>query len=203
MVRNIVTDVFRRCKEAVGPSPKADPYKEEVTRYLNEYLKKHGSHPEADAVLPQMEGTGLDIGCGHSKTKPDAIGVDLTAGTNPGKYGCEEGHISQADVRANGDSLPFKTGSLDYIVARHNLEHYQDVVKTLHEWARVLRKGGTLTLVLPDDTDCDTIHLDPTHKHVFTPKSWRNLVNLLNEFGIERVETCIPHWSFSTVLRRK
>jgi predicted SAM-dependent methyltransferase len=37
------------------------------------------------------------------------------------------------------------------VVARHNLEHYVDVVKTLCEWRRVLKPGGVMAILVPDE----------------------------------------------------
>ena len=160
-------------------------------------------HPERLAVLPYCVGRGIDVGCGHRKTTPNCIGVDLLARGECGRVGVVAGRASAADIRASGDDLPmFADGSLDFVVARHNLEHYVDVVKTLQEWRRVLRPGGHLAVVLPDETNRNTIVLDPTHKHAFTPGSFQRLVRLIG--GLEEVEcqTLIKDWSFLYVARR-
>ena len=63
---------------------------------------------------------------------PDCIGVDLLAAGEVGEHGVVSGQRSVADVRASGDDLHmFADGELDFVVSRHNLEHYVDVVKTL------------------------------------------------------------------------
>ena len=41
-----------------------------------------------------------------------------------GKYGSQDGMVSDADVCGDGALLPFKDNSVDYLVARHNFEHY-------------------------------------------------------------------------------
>ncbi|MBW2121474.1 MAG: methyltransferase domain-containing protein [Deltaproteobacteria bacterium] len=161
------------------------------------------THPEAVALQPFCVGKGVDVGCGFRKTHPDAIGIDLLGKGEIGQYGCMEGMPSVADIKASGDDLyMFKDGELDYVVNRHNLEHYVDVVKTLWEWKRVLKIGGVLGMVLPDETRLDTIALDPTHKHVFTPESITNLLVLIGGFRVEKVEVVIPDWSFLVVARR-
>ena len=54
-----------------------------------------------------------------------------------GRYGVVANQVSVADVQASGDDLHmFRDGELDYVVSRHNLEHYIDIVKTLLEWRR-------------------------------------------------------------------
>ena len=160
-------------------------------------------HPERLAVVPYCVGKGIDVGCGFRKTTPECIGVDILASGESGDAGLMRGKTSIADVQASGDHLPmFEDGSLDFVVARHNLEHYIDVVKTLQEWRRVLRPGGHLALVIPDDRELNTIALDPTHKHAFTPDSFRRLMALME--GLQEVECrdVIEGWSFLYVARR-
>lgn len=173
-----------------------------LRQYVRDYISKHGIHPEAAAVMPYSQGRGLDIGCGGNKTLSQAIGVDIIPKGQKGKRGNQKGVISEADICASGDQLPFKDNEFDYIIARHNLEHYQDVIKTLLEWRRVLKEGGYLSVVLPDDTKLDTIHLDLDHKHTFTPESFARLIEILGGFEIIKKETCIPHWSFICVLKK-
>lgn len=155
-------------------------------------------HPERLAVLPYCsEGKGIDVGCGHRKSHPNCIGVDLVAGGDRGEHGVVAGQVSQADVQASGDALTmFADGELDFVVARHNLEHYVDVLKTLGEWKRVLKSGGTLAVVLPDDRHVDTIALDPTHKHVFTPDSFRRYMDGIGGFREVEVRPAVEGWSF-------
>ena len=133
----------------------------------------------------------------------DCIGVDLLAAGELGEHGVVSGQRSVADIQASGDDLHmFADGELDFVVSRHNLEHYVDVVKTLAEWARVTRAGGTVAMIVPDERAGDTIFLDPTHKHAFTPESLGRLLGLVH--GLEVVETRVvtPRWSFMLVARR-
>ncbi len=165
---------------------------------------EQAADPERLAVLPYCVGHGLDVGCGCAKTTPGAIGVDLVPGGEMGRFGSQILRPSAADVCASGDAMPmFADGSMDFVVARHNLEHYVDVVKTLQEWWRVLKPGGTLVLVLPDDEALDTITLDPTHKHAFTRASFRRLLEAIGGWEVERVNVCRPDWSFLCVARKR
>jgi SAM-dependent methyltransferase len=40
--------------------------------------------------------------------------------------------------------------SYDFILSCHSLEHVANPIKAVKEWGRVVKKGGTLVLVLPD-----------------------------------------------------
>ncbi len=176
-----------------------------MTRLLN-VMVDHGHpflHNEAAVILPIVSGRGIDVGCGARKTHPDAIGVDLTAGGSEGTQGGEAGRVSTADIRASGDNLTmFKDGELDYVIARHNLEHYVDPIRTLQEWARTLKPGGVIGLVLPDDSAFDTIHADDTHTHTFTPDSLRNMITLLPELGIVEIGVAEKGWSFYAIVEK-
>ena len=162
------------------------------------------NHPERMALLPYCElGKGIDVGCGHRKTHDNCIGVDLTPGGQKGRYGCVSGRVSQADICTSGDDLHmFEDGELDFVVARHNIEHYVDVIKTLQEWKRVIRDGGTMAIVAPDESDIKTIALDPTHYHAFTPESFTRYIDLIGGFNILKCETLLPKWSFIIVCER-
>jgi len=161
------------------------------------------NHPEASALVPFCSGRGIDVGCGHRKVTPECIGVDIMAKGEIGRYGVVANQICAADVQASGDDLPmFADGELDYVVSRHNLEHYVDPVKTLREWLRVLRPGGTLAIIVPDERAGDTVFLDPTHKHCFTPESLTNLVELIGGVKVLRTQVVIPNWSFLLVAIR-
>jgi ubiquinone/menaquinone biosynthesis C-methylase UbiE len=168
-------------------------------------LEAELNHPERLAVLPYCtSGKGIDVGCGHRKSHENCIGVDILAKGSLGEIGCIRGKEIQADICASGDNLyMFKDGELDFVVSRHNLEHYVDPIKTLKEWSRVLKKGGILATILPDERKLNTIKLDSTHKHVFTPESYNSILELIGGFEIIKTEEVIPNWSFISVARKK
>ena len=116
------------------------------------------NHPEAPSAGPVLLGEGIAVGCGHRKVSPGCIGVDLIARGDKGEHGVVANQTSVADIQASGDDLHmFGDGELDYVMARHNLEHYMDVVKTLCEWRRVLKPGGVMAIVVPDERAGDTV----------------------------------------------
>jgi predicted SAM-dependent methyltransferase len=81
----------------------------------------------------------LNLGCWH-RYIPGFVHVDL----------CDMPHI---DYKTSIDKLPmFADGSVDLIYSSHSLEYFDrsQAEKTLAEWRRVLRPGGTLRLAVPD-----------------------------------------------------
>ena len=57
-------------------------------------------------------------------------------------------------------------------------------------------------MIVPDERAGDTIFLDPTHKHVFTPESLERLIGVID--GLRFVEAAVvtPSWSFMAVAER-
>jgi tetratricopeptide (TPR) repeat protein len=175
--------------------------------HLETFSVSISTHPEfnveAAALYCICRGKGIDVGCGPCKTHPDSIGIDLTPSGTVATEGGVKGTRSSADLCASGDDLPmFKDGELDYVISRHNLEHYQDPIKALEEWKRILKPGGILGAVLPDDTKMDSIHMDETHKHVFTRDSFCRIMRLLGGFDLIYVGECLFNWSFTAVFQK-
>jgi SAM-dependent methyltransferase len=59
--------------------------------------------------------------------------------------------LTPVEVFAEAEDLRmFKTGSLDFVIASHVLEHIPDPLSALKEWIRVLKENGILWLALPN-----------------------------------------------------
>ena len=59
------------------------------------------------------------------------------------------GRAAPIDVLGLGRPLPFRSGSLDFLLASHVLEHMPDTIAALTEWSRVVRDGGNVFLIVP------------------------------------------------------
>ena len=93
----------------------------------------------------------LDVGCGINKY-PGSVGIDRIAGT-------------AADVLVDVDHFPypFRDQSFDHLRAVHVIEHVSDVIRTMEEFHRLLRSGGTVYIATPHYTDFSSF-CDPTHR---------------------------------------
>jgi predicted SAM-dependent methyltransferase len=65
-------------------------------------------------------------------------------------YG-DPGSVVETTVVDDGERLErFESGSLDFLIANHLLEHLEDPVGALTNWTRVLRPGGIIFITVPD-----------------------------------------------------
>lgn len=97
----------------------------------------------------------LDLGCGASK-HTGSIGVDRLK-------------LKGVDVVHNLDSYPypFKTSSIDVVLAHNSIEHLEDTVSVFREVHRILKAGGKFHIEVPHFSCCD-MYKDPTHKNFFS-----------------------------------
>ncbi len=65
------------------------------------------------------------------------------------------------DVRADLSLLPFRVGAFDVVICNHVLEHVTDDRKSIAEVRRILRPGGTASLMVPYQPDRVTVE-DPS-----------------------------------------
>lgn len=140
---------------------------------------------EAEVVKRMIKpGIIYDLGCGASKTVPEAIGIDRVPVGNiiPNL----EGAASVADIEADvTKELPIPDESADTIITRHILEHSVDSVETLQNWIKKLKLDGRLVISVPDERVAMSIPMNPEHRHAFVPESLERIMNLL---GMKQVE---------------
>jgi 2-polyprenyl-3-methyl-5-hydroxy-6-metoxy-1,4-benzoquinol methylase len=103
----------------------------------------------------QVGGRVLDAGCGgggmplsFSDEAAFVVGIDLVnrfgaAGVTLAK---ERAIRNLQFVQADGQALPFASGSFDWVFSHAVIEHVADAQRYLHECARVLKPGGAMYL---------------------------------------------------------
>lgn len=108
--------------------------------------------PESRLAHAYCKGRGLEIG--GAALNPfglDTLNVDFTKELTIFKR--EEikrcGTFLPVDIEAPGDAIPVESGSFDFVVSSHVLEHFVDPIQTLQEWYRIVKPGGILFMIVP------------------------------------------------------
>lgn len=97
-------------------------------------------------VLPYCQGKGCDVGFGGDKVmKVDCDGIDFPQPyTHTGKDKVDIG----VDVIKN--EIPVPDNTYDYVYTSHLIEDFVDTLDALRKFIRILKSGGNLILVFPD-----------------------------------------------------
>lgn len=147
-------------------------------------------------LLKYCRGQGLDLGCGMTKIKPDAIGIDLLSPV--------------ADMKIDARLLPsYPNEHFDFIYSSHLLEEIQDTESTLKEWLRLVKEGGFIVLYQADKEHyfpLDDPRCNQSHVHHF---DWESLWAVFEKIGgTELIHHASysgdPHneWSFELVVQK-
>lgn len=118
-------------------------------------------------VLPYCEGRGCDVGFGGDKVvKTDCDGIDYP---QPYAYAGNDKVDIACDVIK--EEIPVPDNTYDYVYTSHLIEDFADTSDALKKFIRILRPGGHLILVFPDqpmyEKYCKEINLpmNPYHVH--------------------------------------
>lgn len=108
----------------------------------------------------------LDVGCGHDKIIPEAIGVDHR------EHEAVSFKIFEpSDAKYLTKFLPDLEGECDAVYSGHYLGFISEDFKALKEWTKFLKIGGYMILYLPDYEHFD-IALSPGNINKYTYKSF-------------------------------
>lgn len=152
---------------------------------------------------------GLDLGS-HRSLSPYCIHVDLYYGNGSPHpfYGGE----CPTDVLCDASKLiPFPSNAFSYVSSNHSIEHMpgkdNDIVNMLcNEWLRVLRPGGILAMIIPDNDAFDVLASDKDHKNAWGHSDFKQRVlnKVIERTGAELVEynSFDNHFSFNVVLAK-
>lgn len=97
-------------------------------------------------VIKFCEGLGCDIGFGGDKIqKTNCHGIDLA---RPYAYTGKDKVDISCDVMH--EKIPVEDNHYDYVYSSHLIEDFTDTKSALEEFIRILKSGGNLVLVFPD-----------------------------------------------------
>lgn len=136
----------------------------------------------SEQELGALKGKGLDIGCGNDPVRPDVRRFDV----EHGDANCVTQSIHELE-------------SFDYVFSSHCLEHMRDPIAALEDWWKLVKPGGALFVIVPDEDLYEQGYwpslFNGDHKSTFTiskQESWspvsRNLLDLVRNLpAVEHV----------------
>lgn len=124
-----------------------------IAKLINKFKRKLGiavTYPSETSkvrqlVLPYCVGHGCDVGFGGDKIRKDSVGIDFA---NPYAHTGKDPVDIACDVI--NDPIPVPDNTFDYVYTSHLIEDFEDTTKGLVEFIRILKDGGNLILVFPD-----------------------------------------------------
>ena len=60
------------------------------------------------------------------------------------------GEIMPVDIYGTAEEIPVASGSMDYIISSHVIEHVPNPIRAFTEWNRVLKPGGIIFMIFPN-----------------------------------------------------
>lgn len=146
-------------------------------------MSETGKH--RSLFLPYCVGDGLDIGFGGDPITDTAICLDM-----PERYS----YVGNKPQHLHGDArnlFMFTNNCLDYVYSSHCIEDFEHTKDVLQEWLRVIKFGGHLCLLFPDEQ----VYLKKTH--------CANAAHKHKNFGLKYVLNILSEISISKFMERK
>jgi ubiquinone/menaquinone biosynthesis C-methylase UbiE len=97
-------------------------------------------------VIDFCIGDGCDIGFGGDKVKKEnCMGIDYA-------YPYANTGSDKVDIACDvmNEPIPVADNTFDYVYSSHLIEDFKNTAKALKEFIRILKSGGNLILVFPD-----------------------------------------------------
>lgn len=138
----------RRCIALIRDLPAASPDRQreiifEIRTAYSESAKCR------DHYKQYLVGNGVEIGSGGYPMAENAIQIELSP-TTFAKY--TSGRRPEYPIQWASDNRthPFHDNAFDWVASSHLLEDFADWMPPLTEWARLVKPGGYLVILLPD-----------------------------------------------------
>ncbi len=99
----------------------------------------------------------VDVGCGGGSDLQEyrSLGFKNAIGIDPSSVMVTETHkllgASSAEI-GSWTNLPFTSNSINYLIGRFSLHYVEDIDAAYREAARVLKKNGTIIVIIPNMT---------------------------------------------------
>ena len=159
---------------------------------MDEATKTRKLYPEL--ISKYISGKIVDIGAGSDKISEDALIFDLQDGD------------------AQYISKHFERDSFDTVFSSHCLEHVVDPDEALKDWIKILKPGGIIFILVPEEDLYEQGHFpsifNSDHKSTFTisksaswsPRSF-NIYDLATKNNLEILHLTLQNNNYDLTLR--
>jgi predicted SAM-dependent methyltransferase len=159
-----------------------------------------------DKLAPFCLGCGIDVGFGGDPITESALRMDFET---------PYARTGAASVQLGGDCRNlkwFRDNVLDYVYSSHVLEDFseREAADILREWTRVLKNGGRLILLLPDQqrylAHCREKNEVPNSHHAidnFSAKYVCEIAKQIPELSLVESNDNLGDYSFYVVFQKK
>lgn len=115
--------------------------------------KATNKHRPSATAHKYCVGKGIEIGgSAHNPFGLDTLNVDYTDSMDT-VFKKEEEHICgealMVDIVAPGDNIPLPDATKDFVISSHVFEHFNNPIKALLEWDRLIKVGGIIFMIVP------------------------------------------------------
>lgn len=188
----------------------------EQAQILEEILHTGTTYARGEHVLEAGCGVGAQTRL-LTKRNPDAcftcVDISQESLASAERLKEQPGFESVNFRQANMLDLSFDNQTFDHVFVCFVLEHLAEPVRALQELKRVLKNGGTLTIIEGDHGSCfwhpetqESIQawhglIQAQRANGHDPNIGRRLVPLLSEAGFH-IETCRPAWLYADRLTK-
>jgi ubiquinone/menaquinone biosynthesis C-methylase UbiE len=131
--------------------------------------------------LEYCKGNGLDIGYGGSPINNTAICFDLPKDKRYSWVGESPQHIEGSAE----DLSIFADNALDYAFSSHLIEDFTDTYEILKEWTRIIKIGGYLCLLFPDQQRYEKISKTINTAHKYKDFGLQFVLDIIDEVNHE------------------
>ena len=130
---------------------------------------------------------GIDIGFGGDIIRDDFLGCDLKV-----PYGGDTGY--HVDIPCDvTKGIPVDDEQFDVVYSSHLIEDFLNINAILKEFARILKKGGLMVLVFPDQVKyvkhCKKMGEEPNQPHQHPEFNERSVDKVIREIDCAKVGT--------------
>jgi SAM-dependent methyltransferase len=162
-----------------------------IQRYIRKIKRKLGfkimylseTYKVRHLVIKWCEGYGCDIGFGGDKIKKEnCVGIDL-----PSPYAFTGKDKVDIACDVMNEEIPVADNTFDYVYTSHLIEDFADTKAGLNKFIRILKSGGRLILVFPDqpayETHCRKTGQPLNTHHVHADMGYDFMIKRLKEIN--------------------